>query len=113
MTACQRCGACCTHLIVEADALDCLREPRLLDADVGNAKHGRPLTLDEMTGDDARVVLLVCGERCPFLRATYTPTECGIYPTRPNECVAFEPGSEQCTQARADAGLPPINQESP
>ena len=35
---CDRCGACCQgHLIVEADDLDVLREPRLIDVDPHHA----------------------------------------------------------------------------
>jgi Fe-S-cluster containining protein len=100
--SCDRCGACCNGtLIVEAENLDALREPRLLDADVSDRRLGLSVL------DDAHVVLLACGRDhpCRFLGADNV---CGIYPTRPNACVAFEAGSEQCREARAAVGLPPL-----
>lgn len=30
---------------------------------------------------------------------------CGIYPTRPTECVEYDPGSEHCQELREEAGL--------
>ena len=99
---CDRCGACCAGvLIVEADYLDALREPRLLDADVS----GRRVALDVL--DDAHAVLLACGTERPC-RFLGPDNLCGIYPTRPNGCVAFEAGSEECQRARRLFGLPPL-----
>ena len=102
---CDQCGACCQGpLIVQADWIDVVREPRLKDAD----RHYQDQKLDkvlEMLEDGMRVVTLACGQACPFLSAEKT---CSIYPTRPNDCVAMQAGDEQCQQARADAGLPPL-----
>ena len=116
MTTCQRCGACCSgHLIVEADALDCLREPRLLAADTRLAQRGRPLTLEDLLADDGKVVLLACGRDHPCKWLCYDDdlAVCSIYPTRPNTCVAFEPGSDQCIEARAADAQSLVTQESP
>ena len=99
---CDRCGACCGGvLIVEAEYLDALREPRLLKADAS----GRRVELSVL--DDAHVVLLACGRDHPC-RFRGADRLCAIYPTRPNACVAFEAGSEQCQEARAAFGLPPL-----
>jgi Fe-S-cluster containining protein len=101
---CDKCGACCEHLIVQAELLDVLREPRLLEAD----RFYRDRSSEEsmkLLGDEMRVVTLACGQACPFLSEGKT---CSIYPTRPNDCVAMQAGDEQCQQARAEAGLPPL-----
>lgn len=80
---CLKCGACCRNLIIEAEQLDVMREPRI-------AAECRKLdgngTIPE---EDVKWCLAprivdgkMCG--CPFL----TPAnQCGIYPTRPNVCV--------------------------
>lgn len=102
---CDQCGACCQGpLIVQADWIDVVREPRLKDAD----HHYQDQRIDkvlEMLEDGMRAVTLACGQACPFLSAEKT---CSIYPTRPNDCVAMQAGDEQCQQARAAAGLSPL-----
>ncbi len=99
---CDCCGACCQGtLIVEADYLDVLREPALLDADIG----GRRLTIEELAEDDGRCILLAAGQACQFLSAD---GRCTIYPTRPNVCVGMQAGDEQCQEARSRQGLPPL-----
>lgn len=103
---CDLCGACCRGtLIVEAYYLDALREPRILDADV----TGRKPALDDLD-DESRCVLLACGLPCRFLSAD---GRCTIYPTRPNTCVGFEAGDEQCQEARTKLGLPPLQPRQP
>ena len=98
---CDRCGASCRGtLIVEAYYLDALRDPRILDADV----TGRKPTLDDLD-DECPCVLLAAGLPCRFLSAE---GRCTIYPTRPNTCVGFEAGDEQCQDARRRSGLPPL-----
>jgi Fe-S-cluster containining protein len=129
-TDCLRCGACCRSLIVEADLLDALREPRIA------AVCGLPIPAsdacsfdDDEDGEDpwnGRVAILsprrtpdghIAG--CAFLDAA---NRCTIYPTRPNICVAFAPGSRQCREVRGletetEAGMadcaatPPIEAE--
>lgn len=102
---CDQCGACCAGtLIVEADILDVLREPRLIEAD----PHwtGKPLlqVLDALD-EPGRCVLLAASRPCRFLG----PDErCTIYPTRPNDCVALQAGDEQCQSARQERGLLPL-----
>jgi len=90
-----------------------MREPRLLKADVGPARRDRPLTLAELLDDDGKLVLLACAldHPCEFLYHSFLrPGQaiCRIYPTRPNTCVAFHAGSDQCTEARACWRLPPL-----
>lgn len=103
---CDRCGACCRGtLLVEAYYLDALREPRILDADV----TGRKVTIDDLTDDD-RCVLLAAGRPCRFLG---DDGRCTIYPTRPNTCVGFEAGDEQCQEARSRLNLPPLQPLQP
>jgi len=104
---CERCGACCRNLIVEAQVLDVLREP--LIAERGTRLDGRgTLPPDEWAWS------LSAGGACPFLVDTtaradaQARTACEIYPTRPNDCVGFEPGSDACCRARAAAGLLPL-----
>ena len=103
---CDKCGACCEgRLLVEVDEIDVLREPRLIESDPHYA--GRPVddVLDELTGDFGRCILIAGGRPCAFLAGDKT---CSIHPTRPNACVAMQAGDEQCQEARAAAGLPPL-----
>jgi Fe-S-cluster containining protein len=97
---CDQCGACCKGtVIVEADYLDARREPRLILLQVGLCRV-TPRGLE----DDGKIVLLACGldKPCRFLDAE---NRCTIYPTRPNVCVAFDAGSQQCQEARARLGI--------
>jgi Fe-S-cluster containining protein len=103
---CDCCGACCRGtLIVEAYYLDALREPRILDADVTGRK--RPL---EDLNDEDRCIILAAGLPCRFLA---DDGRCTIYPTRPNTCVGFEAGDEQCQEARSQLDLPPLQARQP
>lgn len=104
---CDCCGACCNGtLIVEADYLDVLREPRLLDADVA----GRRTTIAELAEDDGRCILLAANTPCRFLT---TEGRCTIYLTRPNVCVEMQAGDEQCQDARRRRGLPLLEPVQP
>lgn len=102
---CDKCGACCKgSLIVEADDLDVLREPRLIDAD----RHHRGKSVAQIVLEiqtDMKAVILSCGASCPFLGSN---NACTIYPTRPNACVGMQAGDEQCQEARAAEGLTPL-----
>jgi len=75
---CDKCGACCKgSLIVEADDLDVLREPRIIDAD----RHHRGKSVRQMVHEiqtEWKAVILACGQPCPFLNAE---NNCTIYPT--------------------------------
>ena len=95
---CDKCGACCEgSLLVEADWVDAVREPRLLAADA----NLRALSLGDL--QEGRIVLLTGNRPCPFLG---DECMCSIYPTRRQDCVAFEAGSDQCQEARQHSGLP-------
>jgi Fe-S-cluster containining protein len=54
------------------------------------------------TGPDRRA--------CPFLGGVPGEKErlCGIYPTRPNCCVAMQAGGNQCQESRRMVGLEPL-----
>jgi Fe-S-cluster containining protein len=100
---CDHCGACCkAPLIVEADILDVLREPRLIDADPCHRGKTVLQMVEEME-DEMKAVILP--SPCSFLSAE---NKCNIYPTRPNCCVGLQPGDEQCQESRAAAGLEPL-----
>jgi len=102
---CDRCGACCKgHLLVEAEAIDVIREPRVIGAD----RHHRGKSVQQMVKEienEWKAVILTCGQACPFLGQDDL---CQIYPTRPNDCVAMQAGDEQCQECRASEGLPPL-----
>ncbi|MCH7725096.1 MAG: YkgJ family cysteine cluster protein [Planctomycetes bacterium] len=104
---CDQCGACCKHLIVEADDLDLLREPRLIESDPHWAGKMSDRVLTELQNDFGKALVIACGANrpCTFLGAD---DRCSIYPTRPNACVAFEAGDEQCQEARRAQGLPSL-----
>jgi Fe-S-cluster containining protein len=109
---CDGCGACCRHLIIEIDELDIAREPRLKEvAKAFKAMEGAEYADDEGLGPLApgweAGAMLACGSSmpCGMLDAG---NRCTIYPTRPNCCVAFQAGSEQCQEARSSAKLPPL-----
>ncbi len=104
MSECDRCGLCCRHLIVEVDHLDVVREPRLLEfAQAHRTWDGEPYESD-WDKTYAFVPRLVDGKiaPCGFLGAENL---CAIYPTRPNCCVAFQAGDEQCQELRRQHGL--------
>jgi Fe-S-cluster containining protein len=112
MAKCQQCGACCEGLILDADWLDALREPKIVDR--GKKMDGNG-TLDELaTGWN-----LTCGNPCPFLTPLLWVNKagvcdgqphrsCSIYRTRPNACLGMIPGGSQCDDCRRRAGLPPL-----
>lgn len=92
------------RLIVEADDLDVLWEPRLIDAD----RHHRGKPVEQMVREiqtDMKAVILACGASCPFLDSD---NACTIYPARPNACVGLQAGDQQCQEARAAEGLAPL-----
>lgn len=96
--ACKQCGNCCKKLIIEIEHLDIVREPQLLH--VVELLDGRGKVKFE--SDWEKQYLLACGKSkpCAFL----VNDRCVIYPTRPNVCVAMEPGDDQCKMARAEVG---------
>lgn len=100
---CDQCRACCKgSLIIEADDLDVMREPRLIDA------HHRGKPVHQVVYEiqhDFKTVYLAGGSPCAFLNPD---NRCSIYPTRPNCCVGMEAGDEQCQAARGMEGLLPV-----
>jgi Fe-S-cluster containining protein len=103
---CDRCGACCKTLIVEADLVDLQREPRLIESDPSYADR----TVDEALAileESGKGLLIACGASrpCQFLGSDFG---CAIYPTRPTDCVAMQAGDEQCQYARGAVGLPSL-----
>jgi Fe-S-cluster containining protein len=113
---CDRCGACCTQLIIEIDELDLIREPRLIPAsEPFRVPEGMVLAdgdgepREEIVPGYGAGAMLACGPTrpCPML----TPGGCSIYPTRPNCCVAMQAGDEQCQMARGMAGLAPLERK--
>ena len=101
--ACDFCGACCRSLIIEADYVDAMREPRLYEiaADIDHAKF--------RAGQRCIVLWSTETHACPFLApASDQPGQhlCGIYATRPQCCVAVEAGDAKCQQARELRKLP-------
>jgi Fe-S-cluster containining protein len=107
MKTCNQCGACCKgHLIVEAYDLDVLREPHLAVADI--SERTREMSYQTLMAEleqHGKCLVIAAGQECKFLRGNNT---CAIYPTRPNVCVALEPGSDQCQEAREAEGLAPL-----
>jgi len=105
---CRKCGLCCMgHLILEASELDVMREPRIAAAGA-ECKDGGEYGLSDLcwslnTGADLGAGL----PACPFavINTLGGDATCMIYRTRPNMCVAFEPGGEQCQELRLGVGL--------
>lgn len=89
---CKKCAGCCSQMIVEITHLDIIREPRLEQYAELLDEHGKIVFENDMEKE----YLLACGQSkpCAFLK----DSKCEIYPTRPNTCVAFEPGGEQCRE---------------
>lgn len=104
---CDQCGVCCQgHLIVEADSIDVLREPRLVEADPNYSRMSPEQVLEALEEPGRGLVIAIGTNRpCRFLGCD---NRCSIYPTRPNGCVAMEAGDEQCQEAREAAGLDPL-----
>jgi Fe-S-cluster containining protein len=95
---CEDCGLCCEHLLVEADAVDVLREPKI---ETARPLGKRAVSLSVL---DACWILAGPGMPCVFLTKK---KRCDIYPTRPHTCVAFLAGSGKCQELRGEHGLPP------
>lgn len=104
MKSCKRCGQCCRQSIIdEVYELDLIREPRLR-AFVEPVKQ-----MPGLDDDEQRYMLKT---PCLFLKWEWDKRDgwkrvgCSIYPSRPNICVAYEPGSSPiCSQY--------INKEQP
>ena len=96
---CKNCGLCCEYLLVEADAVDVLREPRIEEKyPLGKRHVSLPIL-------EACWVLSAPGKPCAFLTRK---KRCSIYPTRPQACVAFLPRSPKCQELRGEYGMVPV-----
>lgn len=96
------------HLVLEASELDVMREPRIADRGE-KCKDGGEYGLSDLCWSLNTGVNLAAGlPACPFavFNTLTGAATCMIYRTRPNMCVAFEPGGEQCRQLRADTAEP-------
>ncbi|HQZ65537.1 MAG TPA: hypothetical protein PLY87_10700 [Planctomycetaceae bacterium] len=63
---CDKCGACCQgSLIVEADDLDVMREPRLIAGDESQGDRSVEQVVREIQ-TEGKIVLLACGSACAF-----------------------------------------------
>ena len=89
---CRSCGACCSY---SADW------PRFsLESDAQLARIPPALVADGEGG------MRCTGDRCAALVGVVgRSTSCGIYPSRPDVCVACLPGDAACLQARRHFGL--------
>ncbi len=94
---CDKCGACCESLIVEAYDYDARREPKLYE--ISNIPR-------ESLREQERCIILYDRQTraCPFLCGE--TKHCQIYDTRPVACVMVEPGDAKCQQARLKKNLP-------
>ncbi|MAO84316.1 MAG: zinc/iron-chelating domain-containing protein [Myxococcales bacterium] len=94
---CENCGACCRCFPIFAVEIDAEREPRIRKAGV---------RCDDFLGEEGKVAYrlfpLFRKEACVFLKEDQL---CRIYETRPDACRRFEPGGEQCRQARRRVGV--------
>lgn len=96
---CDGCGACCRTFPVFASVADAIREPRISGETRALAEH---LATSERT---FQLFPLPFHESCCFLDGA---ARCTIYPTRPDVCRMFPAGGDQCQEARARIGLPPL-----
>lgn len=98
---CDKCGACCRHLILEAHIGDAMREPKLVQV-CGLADGHGSIPLEQ-----ADTIILNRNDNiaCAFLG---DDNACTIYPTRPWMCVTMQAGNLQCQDARSSAGLEPL-----
>ena len=79
---CKHCGNCCRHLIID----------EISDIDIERAPRLKPY-VEEFRDEPGRYLLK---SPCPFLfEVGNNEVRCDIYPTRPNICIAFEPGSHK------------------
>ena len=97
MYDCENCGACCRCYPIFALASDAEREPQIREAGV---------RCDDFLGEEGSVAYrlfpLFRKQACVFLKDDQL---CRIYETRPETCRKFEPGSEQCREARRRVGV--------
>jgi Fe-S-cluster containining protein len=106
---CTTCGACCHDIQIAAAWLDILREPRIAEHTTLVNDGGRIPDRDAQWFLVPQTRGTITTRACPFL----SDKKCTIYPTRPNVCVNFEPGSADCTACRLRDGLGPLPNAAP
>ena len=102
---CDGCGACCEgHLLVEADLLDLLREPRLLEADRHRSGVG-PLKKPLRTSK-SRVG--VCSSSEMFVDARFSMPRSGVRstPLGPTTVSACRPATNSVSKPVRQQGSP-------
>lgn len=96
---CDLCGACCKTFPVFVSSEDAQREPRI-------AQEGCEIVPWHRNPSWAyQLHPLPFHAGCCFLGVDNC---CTIYETRPDVCRRFSAGTEQCQEARARVGLPPL-----
>ena len=94
---CENCGACCRCFPIFALESDAEREPKIREAGI---------RCDDFLGEKGKVAYrlhpLPFLDTCAFLKEDQL---CRIYESRPEVCRRFEPGSDQCLEARKRVGV--------
>ena len=76
MNSCDQWGACCKgHVIVEAYALDVLREPQVAAAEIG--EWTREMSYQSLMAEleqDGKCLIIAGGQECRFFRGDNTQT---------------------------------------
>ena len=93
---CMDCGACCRCFPIFATEDDVVLEPQIKEKGIRVENF---LRTDRVA---YRMHPLPFLEACAFLKEDKL---CRIYETRPEVCRKFEPGSEQCIEARHRLGI--------
>lgn len=99
MSDCQRCGLCCTSLIIELTCHDLVREPRLLETAKPFRDVVGPCGFTDAGDNVHDIPCHMLPTPCKFLQTDKT---CEIYATRPNACVGFAPGGASCQELREE-----------
>ncbi len=90
------CGACCRCFPIFASESDAEREPKIKDEGIRIDDYLRKGLIA------FRLYPLPFLDTCAFLNEDKL---CRIYETRPEVCRKFEPGSDQCIEARRRLGI--------
>ena len=61
--------------------------------------------MEDLEQEGKCLVIVGADKPCKFLG---DENQCGIYPTRPNVCVAMQAGDEQCQSARRMQHIEPL-----
>jgi len=101
---CDKCGACCQTFPVLVSLSDAMREPRIKQCAIELPEHLKQPSWD------FKLHPLPFHRGCCFLGGDDL---CTVYETRPDVCRTFEAGTEECAEARARLGLPPLQEWQP